>query len=305
MEYTETEKSNLYWATYRNLENEFLRVAEYISIDDAQLTVYSSKTADLLVRISIEIESLSKHLFFKTGGTVPNDKSYAYFDTDCIKHLGRLWQIEKKKVALSCPYVYVSDKHRILTPLKDCSKQNHGRWKIAYQAVKHDRTNSLNRATVHALMEALGALFLLNVYNRDITFDLGVESNGSKFDTSLGSLVFSIEVHPFLGINDSGIYEKNQSFDRCSYLIRATSSSAAVVCKVFRSLNEHLKEAIKEHLMSLAKSGKSIQASDVEEAKRQLMMPTARAHAREINVATSGMRYEAILNKGQDLDVIL
>lgn len=305
MEHTETEKSSLYWATYRSLENEFLKVAEYISIDDSQRTVYSSKTADLLVRIAIEIESLSKHLFVKTGGSLPDDKKFAHFDTDCIKYLGMLWQIEKKKVVLSCPYIYVSDEHRVLTPLKDCSKRDRGRWKKAYQAVKHDRINSMPKATVHALMEALAALFLLNVYNRDITFDLGVESNGSKFDTSLGSLVFSIEVYPFPGIDDSGVYEKNQSFDRCSYLIRATSSSAAVVCKAFRSLGEHLEEAIKERLMSLAQSGKNIQVSDVEEAKRQLMMPTAHAHAREINVATSGMRYEAILNKGQNLDIIL
>lgn len=35
--------SAIFWNTYRNLEDDFLDIAKYIHIDDAQLQVYSMK----------------------------------------------------------------------------------------------------------------------------------------------------------------------------------------------------------------------------------------------------------------------
>jgi hypothetical protein len=54
---------NTYWPVYKNLEAEFNRLATYIHIDDNQLTTYSSKIADLILRTVVEIESLSKKMY--------------------------------------------------------------------------------------------------------------------------------------------------------------------------------------------------------------------------------------------------
>ena len=54
---------NLYWAVYENLEEEILSLADDIFFDDNQLGVYSLKIGNLIIRCSIEIESLSKELY--------------------------------------------------------------------------------------------------------------------------------------------------------------------------------------------------------------------------------------------------
>lgn len=49
---------NLYWPVYKNLEKEFLKLADYIHFSDDQIETYSMFIADLIVRCSIEIEAL-------------------------------------------------------------------------------------------------------------------------------------------------------------------------------------------------------------------------------------------------------
>ena len=56
---------------------------------------YSMKIADLLIRTTVEIESISKELYFREGGTKPDDKDL-YFDTDCLALLESKWSLSKK-----------------------------------------------------------------------------------------------------------------------------------------------------------------------------------------------------------------
>ena len=76
--------NNLYWNVYKSLERELLSLAEIIHIDDSQLDVYSMKIADLLIRTTVEIESISKELYFREGGTKPDDKDL-YFDKQSLE----------------------------------------------------------------------------------------------------------------------------------------------------------------------------------------------------------------------------
>ena len=61
---------NLYWPVYKNLEKEFLKLADYIHISDDQTSIYSMHIADLIVRCSVEIEALSKELYSSLGGNM-------------------------------------------------------------------------------------------------------------------------------------------------------------------------------------------------------------------------------------------
>lgn len=54
---------NLYWPVYKNLEKEFLKLADYIHISDDQTSIYSMHIADSIVRCAVEIEALSKELY--------------------------------------------------------------------------------------------------------------------------------------------------------------------------------------------------------------------------------------------------
>ena len=78
---------NLYWPVYQNLEDEFLNITHFIHFDDNQLNIYSEKFVDLLLRIWVEIESISKQLYIDNGGDIITPESGMYFDTICIDYL--------------------------------------------------------------------------------------------------------------------------------------------------------------------------------------------------------------------------
>ena len=70
---------NIYWAIYKNLEKELISLTNVIHFDDEQLPCYSSKFIDLLIRICIEIESISKQLYLSNQGTTYSNENEMYF----------------------------------------------------------------------------------------------------------------------------------------------------------------------------------------------------------------------------------
>lgn len=180
--------NNLYWNVYKSLERELLALAEIIHIDDGQLDVYSMKIADLLIRTSVEIESISKELYFREGGTKPDDKDL-YFDTDCLALLESKWSLSKKVVMISSPIFYLKEDDNIyLTPLHKAYKRGSSSsdWQKAYQAVKHNRAKSINKGNIKHFIRSLAALYILNVFYNDYVYYLGKDSKGISFDANLG-----------------------------------------------------------------------------------------------------------------------
>lgn len=233
--------ANLYWPIYKNLEKDLLTVAECIHFSDDQTEVYSMRIADLIIRCSIEIEDISKQLYLQHGGPPsPIDdhgkKRFLYFDTDCLDFLERQWKLSQKQVMVSAPTLYFSKKtNRIIAPLRKANKRgtSGSKWKQAYQAVKHNRTEALKKANVSNLMHAMGALFVLNLYYRNEVFDMGRAYMGTnEFDSSVGSDVFSvftygatsISMSPFM--DDSCIVEqKDNDLNRSLYIIKYADKS--------------------------------------------------------------------------------
>lgn len=199
---------NLYWPVYKNLEKEFLQLADYIHISDDQVNVYSMHIADLIVRCAIEIEALSKELYSQLGGNMsPVDENgiprTLYFDSDCLNLLEKQWHIGKKQVSVAAPNFYFDKSENIvLTPLRNANVHGKCKWKKAYQAIKHDRKNSLNRATILNLLHIMGALYILNLYYRDERIDIGsIYLNDHVFDNRMGSNVFSVTSFNATGLN--------------------------------------------------------------------------------------------------------
>ena len=201
---TNTPKNNHYWTVYKNLESEVLSLANVIYFDDNQLNVYSIKIAELLVRCVIEIESISKELYFANGGTVLKDdegkERHLLFDADCLSYLEKLWKLSKKEVNVVAANFYFSKPENMkLTPLHKANKRGSSSaiWNKAYQAVKHNRAGNLDKATIKSLIHAMAALYALNIYFRSEKFT----SSTVGFDTSLGSSVFSVTYCNMTGIN--------------------------------------------------------------------------------------------------------
>lgn len=303
-------KNNLYWNVYKSLERELLAIAEIIHIDDKQLVVYSMKIADLLIRTSVEIESISKELYFREGGTKPDDNDL-YFDTDCLALLESKWHLKNKVVMISSPILYlVQNENLFFTPLRKAYKRgtSSSDWQKAYQAVKHNREKSLHKGTLKHFIHSLGALYLLNVYYQDQTFDLKSNSNGNLFDASMGSSVFSIQLYPFPGIDASGTYKKNDDFDKCVYLIQATDKTKEITQNALIEFDNKLMEKVlsqvNQEFAAMTEPLTSVDLKDkvtksIEKYKTQLLVPVAKENGMLLTKAFNKIRYEAVLNKCQ------
>ena len=163
-------------SVYQRIENEVISLINSIFFDDKQKDVYSLAIGDIIIRCVVDIEAISKELYIQLGGN-PNpidsktgEKRDLYFDTDCIQLLVEKWSLNKKKIQISHPNMFFSNP--ILTPLHKANKRGSSgcKWKQAYQAFKHNRTQNLKQATIWNMLNALGALYVLNLYYSDESF---------------------------------------------------------------------------------------------------------------------------------------
>lgn len=201
-------KSDIFWQTYMNLEKEVIEMAKYIFITDekiinksgreiiescsSQLSTYSPHIADLLIRCCVQIEAISKELYFELNGQKKRGDSTIKFDEDCLKIIDMKWETHNKRVLVVAPFFNLTkDENRVLRPLKEAHKRQGTYWEKAYQAVKHDRYSCLYMGNVRAIIHALAALYLLNVYYRKETWVIRYQDL-DKQDFSMGSALFSV-----------------------------------------------------------------------------------------------------------------
>lgn len=294
--------TNIYWPVYKNLEFETLDLTYNIHIDDNQLNVYSSKISDLILRSAIEIESLSKELYFLNGG---KDKKNIKFDDDAIKYLNNLWILEKKKIIISSINCFQTDK--ILTPFEKKEQKQNGKltysWNNSYQNLKHDRAKSLNFGSIKYLFEIMSALFILNLYHKNETIELRNGNWDSNLPSTMGSKLFSIKVHTWSSYDSEMQYRKNEDFDECIYLTKYTDETIAnnirgnekmrqKQIELFKE-NPKYKEYIKNNKIADYKGNNLIYDVLGEAEYRRNLMIALKEHEKE----TKNPKYEAILNK--------
>lgn len=202
-------KSDIFWQTYLNLEKELIEVSKYIFVTDVkkvnkdgieidencttQLGTFSPHIADLLVRCCVQIEAISKELYHENGGTKPRGDNSIFFDEDCLKLIDIKWETHKKQVLVVAPFFNLTkDENLVLRPLKEAHKRQGTYWGKAYQAVKHDRYASLCAGNVKALIHAMAALYLLNLYLRKDSRVVNYQDL-SKQEYSMGSALFAVK----------------------------------------------------------------------------------------------------------------
>ncbi len=241
---------NLYWSVYKNLEKELVNLANIINFDDQQDSVYSIHIVDLLIRTAVEIEAISKHLYEANGGNMhpiddQGDSRPLYFDSDCIQELDIKWRLAKKVVnVVASNFYFEKEENLVLRPLKDCNKQGHGRWKKAYQAVKHDRVESLKVGNIGNLVRAMAALYLLNIYNLDKKIS-DIEVGVTDIDTSLGSEVFCVNTYQATALS------MGEHFDDGNIVAdinRGAENSLEAAVLIDRYTEESIREMYKNHM---------------------------------------------------------
>ena len=253
-------KFNHYLPVYKNLEEEVINLSKYIQINDNQLGVYSMHIADLIVRCAMEIEAISKELYWENGGVkVYGDDGKErdlFFDTDCINYLENIWGICEKEIIVSSENFYFEkEENIIICPLNKGNKRSGAKWNKAYQAVKHDRKASIKQGNVKNLILALGALYILNLYYLDRQVDLGATNTPVElFDSRMGSLIFSSSIvdatiNVPMGSEPGTDVISDELKEKCKkavYIIRYKRVSWERINKAVRDDNEKLIKAMLE-----------------------------------------------------------
>lgn len=301
--------ADLYWSVYKNLERELIQLSDVIHFDDSQLKVYSIKIADLLVRTSVEIESLSKLLYFSCGGPTPDNEKDLYYDTMCLGLLNDKWDLSKKKVSIVHPNMYFLKEENIeLTPLHKAHKRGSSgaNWAKAYQAVKHNRENNLASGNIGNFIQALAALYVLNVYHRNIEFVLG--KNANDFDARLNSEVFAVKYSLCTGYNVRTNTSLNSNMDDCVYIVKGTDKTRIEYERVMKKFNDDASTEtalqLKKYVSSLSvEEQNSLTEEDLAnkftEIQNSCFQNTGRRMGTAISNAVDKLRYEAVLNKSQ------
>ena len=176
-------------------------------------------------KFKLEVDKLKKHT---------RNPNKLQFDYDCLADLDTMWLLRKKEICVTGVNFYFRNELSSCAPLEgvyvlcECNKENKNtstdesnsassstgteecnstsndkkeckckcQWKLAYNALKHNNRASIEKATIKNLMSALGALFVLNLYYRDLNCDdYKFYLKGDLFDSRVGSEIFSVNCY--------------------------------------------------------------------------------------------------------------
>lgn len=293
--------ARLHWNIYKGLEREFLCLAETIHINDRQVSVYSLKIAELLIRTAAEIESISKDLYCAVSGLSVGRETY--FDTDCLKYLNDKWHLEKRVIYVNSQSVYFEEEaNRIFAPLKKASVQGACDWKKAYQAVKHNGRMSIEKGNLKNFLKALAALYLLNVYYKGYTEHLviGDAAASRRFNGPRDSDIFLVKVSS-LGesVGSNGYLPKRDLYDDCTYLVRPSEASLQGMVDAINKTNRDLVLEITSLLNNLSSNGWRGSKGELDKMIADARSRGAKKHSGDFIKAYSTFQYEAELNLRQ------
>lgn len=183
-------KENLYFTIYQRIEKEVIDLTSYIYFSDEQINVFSLSIADLIIRCSIELESIAKDIYRERNGSDPQKPG------DAIIQLDEHWNLSQKVLTVISPYTHFK---KSFSPsfahfnYKDHSKED---YYSTYNAIKHDRAKNISKANIDTLVRVLGALYILNLYYKNEIIHLEHDRYGSNMSKSLGSDFFSYSIAP-------------------------------------------------------------------------------------------------------------
>jgi hypothetical protein len=295
---------NIYWSVFKNLENEFTKLMYNIHIDDYQLTVYSSKICDLILRSVIEIESISKELYYVNGGTKTGEIRY---DDVAIKHLNSKLLLDKKVVLISSINCFQTQKELypfVKNELRTGKATHTFSWNNSYQNIKHDRVKSLKFGSLKYLFDAMSALYLLNIYYADRIFNLEKDYNAFSLSPNLGSDIFSVLFSPCKGYGGNGDYIKANDFEKSVYFVAYTKETADILfdsqAKFIEKINELASQNPKtiEYLNNVDNNNLEKNWLYIALGENEYLNIFRQAQSLA-PIAVEQLRYEAVLNKNQ------
>jgi len=168
---TKTTKFNYSWSAYKAIEEDMMRVIEYIPLETRQYDVYSFKLTDIIVRSCSHIDSLFKDILRNQDlSNYPNQQKITKAKESLAK--GRMIKINDyieifaEYLNLAPVEVYIRRNYDSIKPFEKFENPNLGdkipTWWRVYNDLKHDFYSNINQGTIRNALASLSALFVLN-----------------------------------------------------------------------------------------------------------------------------------------------
>jgi len=170
---TKTTKFGYSWAAYKAIEEDMMRVIEYIPLETRQYGVYSFKLTDIIIRSCSHIDSLLKDILRnKDLKDHPNQQK--------IKDSKSILEGTKKGMLTITDYIEIFAEYFNLAPVEVYIRRNYDSikpfekfkspklgdkvptWWRVYNDLKHDFYSNINQGTIRNALASLMALFVLN-----------------------------------------------------------------------------------------------------------------------------------------------
>lgn len=165
---------------YEILEEDLLKLFQYIEPADGNENAFSYRTYELLLRAATEFETNCKKILFANGYKRSNKKDLNMND---YKKIENATNLSRYKVKLNIWH----PKSKVFQPL---FSWGHGKpldWYTDYNNVKHDRSNNFQKAKLINVINAISAVWaILYAQFSYYAFEPYNESSGFTIDNNAG-----------------------------------------------------------------------------------------------------------------------
>lgn len=170
---------------YTLIERDLIELFDYIEPCDANLSAYSHRTYELLLRASTEFETNCKGILHANGYARPGGGNLDIMDYYKIEKASRLSEYQ---VILNTWH----PSRKIFEPFKEWATGHTLRWYRSYNTVKHNRSTHFPEASLENVMASITALFAIlfsqfYIFALNRYHDIGtytMDDDGSIYDDS-------------------------------------------------------------------------------------------------------------------------
>lgn len=152
---TLSKKDFLYhhWNYYIMLEKRVVELEEYIAFNEDNKSCYSKQIMNILINVCCEFDVICKLIIDMDLNDFGKINVYRQ----------AISQDDNYKIAISEELDFIEFSELHLIPLKNFETESPDWWK-AYNDLKHNREENFSKATLFNLLNALGALYILEIY---------------------------------------------------------------------------------------------------------------------------------------------
>ena len=170
---TKTMKFGYSWSAYKSIEEDMMRITEYVPLETRQYNVYSFKLTDIIIRSCSHIDSLFKDMLRDQDlSDHPNQRKITeakgILARDGMLRITDYIEIFAEYLNLAPVKVIIRRNYEQIKPFKEFENPDLGdkipAWWRAYNNLKHDFYNEINikQGSLENALLSLSALFTLN-----------------------------------------------------------------------------------------------------------------------------------------------